>query len=106
MEEIKGWESWPGRPQRLHTRVRRDYVLAFGSFFQRMGLRDVPLWRLDLLAMEVVGSGLSNMPVHSSATSGSFSPPQSGMAWGAASYARTDVPCAQWTHVGGGGLGS
>jgi hypothetical protein len=46
MEEIKGWESWPGWPQRLHTRVRRDYVLAFGSFFQRMGLRDVPLWRL------------------------------------------------------------
>jgi hypothetical protein len=31
------WESWPGRPQPLHRRVRRDYVLAFGSFFQRMG---------------------------------------------------------------------
>lgn len=60
----------------------------------------------DLLTMEVVGSGLSNMPVHSSATGGSFSPPQSGMAWGAASYARTDVPCAQRTHVGWGGLGS
>jgi hypothetical protein len=39
MEEIKvGFAGRPASP--LHTCARHDYVLAFGSFFQRMGIED------------------------------------------------------------------
>jgi hypothetical protein len=78
-----GVVAWPAsttayaRPPRLR--------IGLWEFLPKNGGYET-LWRWDLLTMEVVGSGLSNMPVHFSATGGSFSPPQSGMAWGAASY--------------------
>jgi hypothetical protein len=44
MEGNQGGSSWGGR---LHSRIpciRRDYVLACGIFFQRMGKQDVLTW--------------------------------------------------------------
>lgn len=43
MEEIKGGSSWPVGLNQPHPRVRLYYVLAFGSFFQRMGKETLSL---------------------------------------------------------------